>query len=208
MSDKKKVLRMDQAVLLGASAFILGLTVGMFTYHFIAGSPAPAKQQEMSQASLQPPPTVAPPAQNMPDYSVQIREIRSVVERDPANRAAWVELGNLYFDSNRPQESVEAYSKALAINSNDANVLTDRGIMYRTMENIPAALADFRKAAQIDPNHYQCLYNEGITLLHNMNDQAGALKAWEAMMSRNVPPDVAAQMKTRIDAVREMLKKK
>lgn len=210
-NDKKKVLRMDQAVMLGAGCLIGGFLLGMLVYHLIGGSPASAPAGQMAQMGqmnqMAPPPMMAPPGASTPDYSSQIREVKALAEKDPKNRNAWVELGNLYFDSNRPQESIEAYTKALALNSNDANVLTDRGIMYRSVQNFNAALEDFRKAAKVDPTHYQCLYNEGITLLHDLNDSAGALKAWEAMLARNPPPEVVDQMKTRIAAVKDLISK-
>lgn len=207
-SEKKKTLRMDQAVMLGAGCLVGGFLLGMLTYHLIAGGPAPVQQMASAPMDqMAPPPMMAPPGASTPDYSSQIREVKTLAEKDPKNRNIWVELGNLYFDSNRPQEAIEAYSKALALGSNDANVLTDRGIMYRSAQNFPAALADFRKAAQVDPAHYQCLYNEGITLLHDMNDTSGALKAWEAMLARNPPPEVVDQMKTRIAAVKDLINK-
>lgn len=204
--DKKKVLRMDQAVILGAGSLVGGFLLGMLTYHLIIGSPAPVATAAAPTQQLAPPP-LSPPGANTPDYSAQIREVKMVVDKEPGNRNAWIELGNLYFDSNRPQESIDAYTKAINIDGKDANVLTDRGIMYRAVGNFNAALADFRKAADVDQTHYQCLYNEGITLLHDLNDTPGALKAWEKMISRNPPPEVMAQMKSRVEAVREMLKK-
>lgn len=210
MSDsKKKILRMDQAVILGASCLVGGFLLGMLTYHLLMGSPASAPTQgaQMQQmgGQMTAPPMMTPPGGNAPDFSAQIRELKTITDKDPKNRRAWIELGNAYFDSSRPAESVDAYSKALNLGSDDANVLTDRGIMYRALGNFDSALADFRKAASVDPTHYQCLYNEGITLLHDLSDTEGALRAWEMMLKRNPPPEVAEQMKTRIAAVREML---
>ena len=213
MSEKKKkVLAMDQAVILGAVCLVGGFLLGMLTYHFIGGTPAAqtaAAGQAATQGQMAPPPqaALAPPGSNVPDYSSQIREIKALLEKDPGNRSAWVEIGNLYFDSKRNQESIDAYTRALALSDKDANVLTDRGIMYRELGNFNAALADFRKAAQVDPKHYQCLYNEGVTLLHDLNDTQGALKAWEAMIARNPPQEVVEQMQTRINAVKELISK-
>lgn len=207
--EKKKDQKLDQTILVGAGCLIVGFLLGMLAYHLIMGS-SPAPQPNFMQTGMgqqPPPPALAPPTQNMPDLSAQIREAKLVLEKDPGNRGAWVQLGNMYFDSGRTQESIEAYTKALAINPNDANVLTDRGIMYRESRSLKEALADFRKAAQIDPRHYQSLYNEGITLLHDMNDAPGALKAWEELVRRNPPPEVAAEMNGRIEALKKMVNK-
>lgn len=205
MKDQK----IDQTILVGAGCLIIGFLLGMLAYHLIIGSsPAPQPNFMQSGGMGQPPPpaALAPPAQNMPDLSAQIRETKIILEKDPNNRGAWVQLGNMCFDSGRSAEAIEAYTKALALNPNDANVLTDRGIMHRDLQDFNAALADFRKAAQIDPRHYQSLYNEGITLLHNMNDAPGALKSWEELIRRNPPPEVASEMRTKIEAIKSMIK--
>lgn len=203
--DKKKILRMDQAIMLGAGCLLGGFILGLLSYHLIMGAPA---SPSIQQAQMAPPPTLAPPQAQTQDFSAQIREIKLILEKDQGNRSAWVELGNMLFDSGRQQESIDAYTKALQLNGNDANVLTDRGIMYRALGNFQAAIADFRKAAQVDPGHLQCLYNEGITLLHDMNDVEGAIKAWEQMLTRNPPADLRDQMTQRIKAAKEMMAKK
>lgn len=207
MSDdkKKKILRMDQAVILGAGCLLGGFIMGLLSYHLIMGTPATPSLQ---QAQMAPPPNLAPPQAQTQDFTAQIREVKLILEKEPGNRNAWVELGNMLFDSNRHQESIDAYSKALQIDSKDANVLTDRGIMYRAIGNFQAALSDFRKASQVDSAHIQSLYNEGITLLHDLNDMPGAVKAWEQILQRNPPSDLREQMTQRIKAAKEMMEKK
>lgn len=203
MSEKKKILRMDQAVILGVSSLVGGFLLGMVTYHLVIGTPGPAAQPTAS-FSAPPVQAVAPPGAAMPNFSEQIRELKNILAADPSNRNAWVRLGNAQFDSNMPPEAVESYSKALEINPNDANVTTDRGIMYRRMGDFVAAVADFRSAADMDPTHYQSLFNLGLTLLHDLKDSKGALEAWEEMLTRNPPPEAAAEMQGRIDALRAM----
>ncbi|TAL18344.1 tetratricopeptide repeat protein [bacterium] len=207
MSKKEKILGKDQAVILGASCLIGGFLLGLLSYHLIAGQTSSAPQPQMQMAQQQMPPTVSPPGADLQNFSEQIKELTEITKTQPKNREAWVGLGNIYFDSKQPAEAVKAYTKALELDSNDPNVLTDRGIMYRELKDFQAALADFKKASTIDPNHAQSLYNIGITLLHDLNDPKGAVDAWDALSKRATDPELKKQMEDRVVKLKEMIAK-
>jgi len=115
----------------------------------------------------------------------RINELKAVVASDPKNRNAWVTLGNDYFDSDRPMESVEAYQKALDLNPNDANVLTDQGVMFRRLGWYDRAIENFTKANQVDPQHSVSLFNLGITYRYDLQDLPKAKSAWEKFLAIN-----------------------
>jgi tetratricopeptide (TPR) repeat protein len=208
MSKKEKILAKDQAVMLGSACLITGFLLGLLSYHLIAGGPSSVPQQQMqTQMAQQPPPAVSAPGASLQNFSEEIKELNEMVKKQPKNRDAWISLGNLYFDSQQPADSVKAYTKALELDGNDANVLTDRGIMYRALKDFPAALADFKKASAIDPNHSQSLYNIGITMLHDLNDPKGALDAWDALAKKATDPELKKQMEDRVVQLREMIEK-
>lgn len=112
------------------------------------------------------------------DFQQKIKTLTGIVNQDPTNRNAWVQLGNNYFDSNQPMKAIEAYGKALEIDGNDANVLTDLGVMYRRVGWYDRAVDSFTKANQIDPQHATSLFNLGIVYLNDLNDKAKAREAW------------------------------
>ena len=95
------------------------------------------------------------------------------------NLQAWVTLGNDYYDANNPQKSVQAYDKALALNPNDPNVLTDQGVMFRALGFFDKALANFEKANKLNPQHLQSLYNMGIVQAVDMKQPAKARPIFE-----------------------------
>ena len=101
------------------------------------------------------------------------------------NLPAWVELGNLYFDSDRPQEAIEAYRQYLATKPDNPDVRTDMGVMYRKLGQSDKALEEFGKAAQSDPKHANSRYNIGIVLLHDKQNIRAAIKAWEEVLKIN-----------------------
>ena len=55
------------------------------------------------------------------DLFSQIQMYSDRVAANPQDGSAWVTLGNLYFDTDQPVKSIEAYSRALAINPDNPN---------------------------------------------------------------------------------------
>lgn len=112
------------------------------------------------------------------DYQQQIQMLTRVVQQEPENRNAWVRLGHNYFDSGEPMKAIEAYDKALDLNGNDPNVLTDQGVMYRRVGWYEKAIENFRRANQLDPRHLQSLYNLGIVYRYDTNQLEKAVEVW------------------------------
>jgi cytochrome c-type biogenesis protein CcmH/NrfG len=155
-------------------------------------------------------PLVAPQAASASpsplEVASKIQTLKEVVNKDPENFSAWLELGNFYFDSDQPKEAIEAYSKYLAVKPNNPDVITDTGIMYRRLGEIDQALREFRKAAQSDPNHVNSRYNIGVVLLHDKQDIKGAIKAWEEYLKVDPKSERASRIRTQMDNLREMAK--
>ncbi len=129
------------------------------------------------------PPTAAAPS--APAMAERIRELEAETARNPAGLSAWVELGNLYFDTDQPRKAIEAYRRALALDPDNADVWTDMGVMYRREGNPEEAVRCFERAMTIDPRHEISRLNKGIVLLHDLKDEAGAIRAWEELLAIN-----------------------
>lgn len=159
-------MKNKETVLFVVVALVVGLLVGVI---FSKGKEKGATQSQVSSA------------QSAPQVNVQqtIKMLEGVVATDPKNRNAWVELGNTYFDSQQPMKSIDAYTKALELNGNDPNVLTDRGVMYRQLGWFDKAIDDFKKANQVDPRHIQSLYNLGVVYRYDLQDFVSAREAWK-----------------------------
>jgi cytochrome c-type biogenesis protein CcmH/NrfG len=122
----------------------------------------------------------------MPPSAAQQQNIAGLERatlQDPKNRAAWVELGNAYFDSNQAQKAVTAYAKALALQGDDPNVLTDQGVMYRELGQFDKAVANFQKAQKLDPKHLQSLFNLGIVYANDLHKLPEAQAAWNRIIT-------------------------
>ena len=141
----------------------------------------------------------------LPSAEVQARISRAeaAVLADPKNHDAWISLGNDYFDTHQAQKSVDAYGKALAIQPNDPNVLTDQGVMYRELRKFDQALACFQKASKLDPAHVQSLFNIGVIYSSDLNKPDEAAKAWTRVITLAPSSEQAGQARQMLSTLKK-----
>ena len=124
--------------------------------------------------------------QNQPGNRDAMRAaLEDEVERNPANAAAWIQLGHLYFDTDQHEKAIQAYEKSLELSPGNTNVITDLGIMYRRSGNPKKAVQLFEKVIELDPKQENARFNMGIVLLHDLKDTEGAIAAWEGLLEVN-----------------------
>ena len=121
-------------------------------------------------------------------------ELKAQADRNPTDADLRVQLGNLYFDAERYDESTSWYEQALQVNPKNVNASTDLGIAYYYSNQPDRALAQFDRSLAIDPKHSKTLLNIGIVRAFGKQDIDGAEKAWQRVLelSPNTPEaDVA-----------------
>jgi len=104
------------------------------------------------------------------------------------------------------EKAIDAYTKALEIDSGNADVRTDLGIMYRKKGDFDRAISEFRKAAQADPAHVNSRYNLGVVLLHDKGDIKGAVAAWEDYLKVEPTGPRSENIRAQMGKMREMIK--
>ena len=65
---------------------------------------------------------------------------------------AHLDHGRACLDKGKYDDAIADYTKAIALDPNDANVYTNRGVAYGKKGEVGRAIADFRKALEIDPS--------------------------------------------------------
>ena len=198
MKKEAVILYVAIALVVG---FVGGATVGILWMTKGAERPVMVQKPGMAPQEVSAP---APPARNSMEVAAQIKTLEEIVKKDPKNLSAWVELGNLYFDSDQPKEAIEAYSHYLAVKPDNPDVRTDMGIMYRKLGQFDRALEEFRKAAQSDPKHANSRYNIGLVLLHDKQDMKGAIKAWEEYLKVDPNGERAQRIRAQIEKMKTM----
>ncbi len=151
-------------------ALIVGILIGILVSKE-SKSPGPV------QSTSTPAPTV--------NLKQDIAMMEKLVANDPGNRGAWVQLGHAYFDTNQPVKAIEAYNKALEIDPNDSDLLTDQGVMFRRLGWFDRAEENFLKASELDPNHLQSLYNLGVVYRYDLQDVNRAREVWTRYLQIN-----------------------
>ena len=156
-----------------------GFMVGaMYTSFKLAGD-TPMAQQPSG-------PNDHPDSQEMSaETGSRILKLEQFLKENPENVDAWTQLGNLFFDTNRFSDAIEAYGRSLALKPGDPSVLTDMGVMYRRNKNPKKAIETFDLAIAADPAFETARFNKGVVLMHDMDDAAGGVLAWEALLKVN-----------------------
>lgn len=196
-------MKKETVILIVAIAFLIGFITGA-TVAILKGTKSP----EITTAVQKPPmaPFPLPEGSDPIEIASKIQSLKEIVEKDPKNLSAWVELGNLYFDSGNPKEAIEAYRQYLSAKPNNPDVRTDMGIMYRALGDFDRAIEEFKKAAQSDPKHINSRYNIGIVLLHDKGDIKGAIKAWEDYLRVDPGSEKAQRVRAQMENLKKMVK--
>ncbi len=172
-------------------ALAVGLVVGLVIGYFAWGSRG-REQVTVAAAPVfpgsQPLPAAPPPGAADEAARQRIAMTQQIVARDPKNVQAWIGLGNDYFDTHQQQKAIEAYGKALELQPDNPDVLTDQGVMYREIGAFDKAIANFKKANQIRPSHTMSLYNLGVVYGYDLHDSQKAIEAWSRLV-QNYPMD-------------------
>ena len=139
-----------------------------------APAPAPAAAAAPPAATGQQP----PPALD----EGRVQSLLTIIENDPGNAGAHVQLGNAYFDAERYDEAIKYYEQALALDPQNVNASTDLGVSYYYSDRPDEALAQFDKSLAIDPRHTKTLLNQGIVRAFGKNDLEGAAASWRQVV--------------------------
>ena len=194
-------MKKETVILIVVIAFLVGFVTGA-TVAILKGGKGGEKAAMVQKPQMAPSP--GPPKPSPLEVASKIKTLDEILQKDPKNLPAWVELGNLYFDTDQPKEAIEAYSRYLAIKPDNPDVRTDMGIMYRKLGQFDKAIEEFRKAAQSDPKHVNSRYNIGLVLLHDKQDIKGAVKAWEDYLRVDPNSERAQRIRAQIEKMKTM----
>jgi tetratricopeptide (TPR) repeat protein len=165
-----------------------------------ASATAPVTANTAPKAAAPQAPPVAPSPVS-PAAQKRIGVLQTLVDRDPGDVKSWIALGNEYFDSQQREKAIQAYDRALKLQPNNPDVLTDQGVMYRELGQLDKAVANFKKANTVNPKHLQSLLDLGVVYGRDLKDYDKAMEAFNRIVA--IAPDSAEASHAR-EAIEEL----
>jgi tetratricopeptide (TPR) repeat protein len=128
------------------------------------------------------PASTANQRQAPPLDEAKVRALTTILEGDPKNASAAVQLANVYFDAEQFDDAIGWYRKALDVDPNNPDASTDLGVSYYYTNRTDEALAQFEKSLAIDAKHTKTMLNKGIVLAFGKQDIKGASVEWQRVV--------------------------
>ena len=166
---------------------LLGLAGGWFMRRVqassentqVAASQAIPNQVNASQAALAAPPPLQQTAET------QAAPLLAQLKTDPNNAALLENLGDIYYDAQQYLAAIEYYQRALNVQPANTSVRTDMATAIWYTGNADGAITEFKKSLAYEPTKANTLFNVGIVLWQGKHDGAGAIAAWQKLLSAN-----------------------
>lgn len=99
----------------------------------------------------------------------KINELKTVVEKNPGNKEALLDLANLRYDSGFFQDAVESYNQYLKLDPKNADARIDMGVCYYNLGQFDRAESEILAALKIAPDHQIGYLNLGVINLTRQN---------------------------------------
>lgn len=113
----------------------------------------------------------------------RVKALTTILENDPTNAGAAIQLGSTYFEAEQFDKAIEWYEEALRLDPDSAEASTQLGMTYFFTQGPDPALEQLERSLKMDPNHPRTLLSKGIVLWQGKQDLDGAAAAWEKLVA-------------------------
>ncbi len=161
---------------------VAGMCFGVILGWVIGSQQASSRPAAAPQAAAAAAP--AAPAQQAPALDqAKVQALTTILNSDPKNVGAQVQLANTYFDAERYPEAITFYERALKLDPKNIDASTDLGVSYYYTNRADEALKQFGYSLSLNPQHTKTLLNQGIVLAFGKQDLNGAATAWKRVVA-------------------------
>ena len=182
MKKKQEVevryVKLQTTFIIAVVCIVAGFSAGLLYHSLDGGSSGTVRKVENTQS----------PAVGNSQLTQQLNSIailENQIKNDPAKASNWLQLGNLYFDTNQPANAIRSYKKYLELSPDNPDVWTDMGVMHRRNNEPQLAINAFDRAQAVNPRHEPSLFNKGIVLRYDLNKRDEAKKVWQVLLKLN-----------------------
>jgi len=110
-------------------------------------------------------------AKQQNDNAEAAKVLQQALVAYPNNKTFMLEDLNISLASGKGEEALNKITKTIAADPTNSNLYAVRGSMYDQQKKTDLALADYRKAIELDPNNFDAQFNLGVS---NYNKAADA----------------------------------
>jgi len=132
-----------------------------------------------------------------PQIMQMVQDYKAALAKNPNDLEALIGLANLEFDSGQWDKAIEYYSRALTIDSKNADVRVDRAIAYHATGKNDIARKELLQVTRERPTHKNAWLNLGV-VNRDLGDRAEAIRAWERFLELDPQGEHAASVRQEI----------
>ena len=99
----------------------------------------------------------------------KINELKSIVEKNPENASAILDLANLRFDSGFFEDAAKNYEQYLNLDPQNADARIDMAVCYYNLQQFDKAESEIISALKYSPKHQVGYLNLGVVYLAKQN---------------------------------------
>jgi cytochrome c-type biogenesis protein CcmH/NrfG len=129
-----------------------------------------------------------------------IEETANQLKQDPNNMQLNVQMGNMLFDSQKYEDAIPYYNKALELEPGNPDVIVDVGVCYFNLDDFARAKELFQQALTKSPNHINALYNLGVVSVR-LKEMDVLMDAWSKLVEIAPESPQAAQASQILDEI-------
>ena len=171
----------------GIAFGIAGILFGLIAGWIIGSQYESARRQPLSAPQAASPAPAAAQQAPPPLDEAKVTAFRSAAEKDPRSAAPRAQLGDLYFNAERFDDSIKWYEQALALTPDDVRVSSQLAMAYYYTNQTDRALQQLERSVKMNPKHAEAWLNLGFVRAFGKQDLTGAEQAWQQAMK--IAPD-------------------
>lgn len=133
------------------------------------------------------------------ETQARIIQLKNKINKTPKSVTAkeYIELGNLYYDSQKYQNAITYYEKGLKLDPKNYDALTDMGASYFALKQNDKALTIFQQVITEKPDQAMAWFNMGV-IYQAKNDTPNMKFAWERYLAIQPTGNQADQVRSQL----------
>jgi len=171
----------------GIAFGIAGILFGLIAGWIIGSQYESARRQPLAATQAAPPASAAAQQAPPPLDEAKVTAFRSAAEKDPRSAAPRAQLGDLYFNAERFDDSIKWYEQALALTPDDVRISSQLAMAFYYTNQTDRALQQLERSVKMNPKHAEAWLNLGFVRAFGKQDLTGAEQAWQQAMK--IAPD-------------------